>query len=482
MARTPASPSSQASHSGTHNADLADAKVATSLTPSPPSDPLLSADPALARSPGSDLTHRPRGHRRRRTTLPRTTRGWSRGIVWTLIGLTSISAIYGAFGRMDSTITATGKLRPVGGVTSVNAPIATLVDEVLVKEGDSVRKGQPLLVFDQQALMNQRRQLEQQQRLLRKERNLLASQLGLPLQEGEGIDSDAQRELAVERAEVNLRQRTAQAEERQAQIALRQQENELAGLREKYAITTNIVNRMVTLVEQGGMSQLELDRNRERQIELRSTITRTEQEMLAARQRLLQSGLREQQVPVANLKQLYSQYDNARQQLADVTNRLIETNERLRLGKLLAPAAGTVSDISVKPGELPRGDKPLLKIVPENQLEAELYITNQDIGHLKPDTSVDVRVNSFPFTEYGSLTGTITKVSADAQAATQQVPQEHFIAVAKLNSSKLQKGEKSYPLRSGMAVTGMIKIGSRPVLAMISDRFNMFIDSSKTIR
>ena len=474
MAHTPASTPAQVPDAGS-------AKTTTNLAPAPPADPLLNTDPTLVKAPGSDLAHRPRGHRRRRTTLPRTTRGWSRGIVWTLIGLTSLSAIYGAFGRMDSTITATGKLRPVGGITSVNSPIATVVQDILVKEGDQVKPGQPLLVFDQEALLNQRRQLEQQQRLLRKERNLLARQLGLPVQDG-AVDAESKRELAIETGEVELRRRAAQAEEGQARIALQQQENELAGLREKYALNANILERMTTLVQQGGMSQLELDRNRERQIELRSTIARGEQEILAARQRLLQSGLREQQVPVANLKQLYSQYDSARQQLADVTNRLIETNERLRLGKLLAPIGGMVFDISVKPGELPRGDKPLLKIVPENKLEAELFITNQDIGHLEPDMPVDVRVNSFPFTEYGSLKGRLSTVSADAQPATQAVPQEHFVATAKLDSNQLQKGEKKYNLRSGMAVTGMIKIGTRPVLAMISDRFNFLMDSSKSIR
>lgn len=475
MASTPLSTTSQ-----TRTGNRSDDPSLESLRPAAPADPLLNAEPELTRSPSADVAHRPRGHRRRRTTLPRSTRGWSRGIVWTLIGLTSIGTVYGAFGRIDSTINATGKLRPVGGITSVSSPINTIVQAVLVKEGDQVNEGQPLLLFDQEALQNQRRQLEQQQELLRNERNLLAIQLGLPVEDS--LNTDSQRELDIRAREVELRQRTAQAEQEQARIALKQQEEELAALRERYSLNADILKRMTILVQQGGMSQIELDRNRERQIDLRSSITRTENEISASRQRLLQSDLREQQVPAGNFKQLYSQYLSARQQLTDVSNRLIDTNERLRLGKLLAPVGGTISDISVKPGELPSGDKPLLRIVPGNQLEAELFITNQDIGHLKPNASVDIRVNSFPFTEYGSLTGTITKVSADAQPATQQIPQEHFVAIVNLESNQLEKGDKTYDLRSGMAVTGLIKIGNRPILAIISDRFNVFLDSSKTLR
>ena len=48
------------------------------------------------------------GYVKRRTTLPRSTRAWGRGIVWALIGLTSFAIIYGFLNKIDSSINARG--------------------------------------------------------------------------------------------------------------------------------------------------------------------------------------------------------------------------------------------------------------------------------------------------------------------------------------------------------------------------------------
>ncbi|CAK6690913.1 HlyD family efflux transporter periplasmic adaptor subunit [Synechococcus sp. CBW1107] len=445
------------------------------------------ADSLLTNQPDSSAVVAPsrdapyvRRHRQRRTTLPRSTRGWSRAIVWSLIGVTGVGVLYGMFGRIDRTVNATGTLRPVGGVTAVSSPVSTVVEQVLVKGGDVVKEGDPLLIFDQGSLKQQRNQLISQKKIWTKEKVLLAVQLGIPVDPQ--ISAEAQRELDINTYEVNLRSRGATAERERSRITIRQQEDNLAALRQKYAINEGIADRMRGLIAQGAMAKLELDRQEERQIELLSTIKRTEKEIEADRQRLVQSTVQEEQVPVANLKKLYAEYDNAQQQLSDVTNRLIDTEERLRLGKLLAPVSGKVFDISVKPGEVPRGDKPLMKIVPQGSLEAELKISNLDIGHLDVGMPVDVRVNSFPFTEYGALEGKLASIGADSKEATQEVPMEHFIAVAKLDGDSLTKDGKTYNLRPGMAITGLIQMGTRPAISLISDRFKSFMDAPNTIR
>ena len=59
------------------------------------------------------LTLQPTGLRnQRRTHLPRSTRGWSRAIAWSLMGLTCFGVGFGTIARIDTSISATGKLRP----------------------------------------------------------------------------------------------------------------------------------------------------------------------------------------------------------------------------------------------------------------------------------------------------------------------------------------------------------------------------------
>ncbi|ENW6032976.1 HlyD family efflux transporter periplasmic adaptor subunit [Salmonella enterica] len=57
----------------------------------------------------------------------------------------------------------------------------------------------------------------------------------------------------------------------------------------------------------------------------------------------------------------------------------------------------------------------LLKIVPEGEkLSAEVLVSNQDVGFLHTGQRVTVKVDTFDFTRYGWVDGTLTRLSADA--------------------------------------------------------------------
>jgi hemolysin D len=446
-----------------------------------PVDPLVQEAPPSPAPAAASPEQQPRGqHRQRRTTLPRSTRGWSRGIVWTLIGLTGFGIVYGLIARIETSVNANGKLRPVGGVTSVSAPFNAPVLKVLVKEGQLVRIGQPLIQLREQAVLDQRRQLESQRSLWRSQTNRLATRLGLPALPAKG--EAERRQLAIESRELSLREQAAEQEQQRSVISLEQQASDLEALLQKKRINDSITARMTRLVNQGGLSRLELDRQEERATELRGAIARTQKELESARHRVSESQLKKMQIPAAELKLLYAEYDNSRLQLSGVDARIDDLNDRLVLGRLVAPVAGKVFDLSIKPGEIITPGRPALQIVPQNRLQVDLAVSNRDIGFLQPGMPVDVRVTSFPFTDYGSLKGTILRIGADALPPDQQNPQESFPIVVTINTSELSRRGRSYQLRAGMAVSALIQLGSRPVIALISDRFSSFMESTRSIR
>ena len=450
--------------------------------PSPPPTPdaLLAPVPPAPPDAEAAAEQRPRGFRQRRTTLPRSTRGWSRGIVWSLIGLTSFSVIYGLIARIETSVNANGKLRPVGGVTSITAPFNAPVQQVLVKEGQVVKKGQPLIQLREQAVRNQRVHLGSQLRIWETQSNLLALRLGLPgLTPGTPA---ADRQLKVEQQDVQLRLQAATQELKRSEINLEQQASDLLSLRRRQAIENNITDRMKRLVKEGAMTRLELDRQEQRIAELEGTIFRTEKELESARYRIRESQLKQRQIPAAESKQLYAQYDNARLQLASVQASIDELNDRLQLGRMLAPIAGRIFNLSIKPGETLTPVRPALQILPLNNLDVELSVSNRDIGFLEVGMPVDIRVTSFPFTDYGSISGTIARIGADALPPDVQNGQEFFPVLVTINSSELARNGRTYQLRSGMAVTALIQLGSRPVISLISDRIGSFMESTRSIR
>jgi HlyD family secretion protein len=443
-------------------------------------DPLVSPEP-----PGPDPHQQtpdqaPRGFRRRRTTLPRSTRGWSRGIVWSLIGLTTFGTIYGLIARIDSSISAVGRLRPVGGVMEVRVPFNALVEEVLVREGGRVVKGQPLLKLREAAVRQQLANVERMRSIWVKEVAITANQLGLPM--ALPRDDATSQELQDEVNELRLREAAASQERARSEINLRQQISDLESLRRRYALNDNISQRMESLIRQGAMARLELDRQNERQEELAATIRRTEEEVNSAQRRIEEIGFKQQQIPAAERKQLYAQYDNARQQLLEAEGRLMDLRDRLDLGRLRSPGAGQVFDLAVKAGEVATTAQPVMQIVPEKGLEAQLTVFNRDIGFVRTGLPVDVRVDSFPFTDYGALKGTVTRISADVKPPDALHPQPYFPVTIRLSQTKLSRNGKVYPLRPGMSVSSLINIGQRPVLSLIFDRIGSFFESTRGIR
>lgn len=47
-----------------------------------------------------------------------------------------------------------------------------------------------------------------------------------------------------------------------------------------------------------------------------------------------------------------------------------------------------------------------MNLVPEDyKLEAEVQILNKDIGFVRPEQDVEIKIDSFPFTKYGTIKG-----------------------------------------------------------------------------
>tara|TARA_B100000530_G_C15880469_1_gene457219 strand:+ start:118 stop:1275 length:1158 start_codon:yes stop_codon:yes gene_type:complete len=73
---------------------------------------------------------------------------WAQTITWTLISGTTFGIGWLAFAKTEEIVIATGKLEPKGGVIEVQMPFQGITKELLVKEGEVVKKGQVLIKLD----------------------------------------------------------------------------------------------------------------------------------------------------------------------------------------------------------------------------------------------------------------------------------------------------------------------------------------------
>ncbi len=76
---------------------------------------------------------------------------WSRTIIWTLMSVTTAALIWSALAKIEQVVGAQGQLKPQGKVQEVQAPVNGVVQEVKVKDGDRVNKGDVLVLMDSSA-------------------------------------------------------------------------------------------------------------------------------------------------------------------------------------------------------------------------------------------------------------------------------------------------------------------------------------------
>jgi hemolysin D len=157
---------------------------------------------------------------------------------------------------------------------------------------------------------------------------------------------------------------------------------------------------------------------------------------------------------------------------------------------LTSPISGMVLGLTVTTkNQVVQSGEEIMRIVPDDaSLEIEAYVENKDIGFVKVDQEAIIKVESFPFTRFGTIDGVVTHVSHDAIPEPDAINSEGMPTKSKKESffgggqrtqnlvfQILLKTKHDYivvegvkiPLTSGMAVTAEIKTGKRRIIDYI---------------
>jgi hemolysin D len=179
--------------------------------------------------------------------------------------------------------------------------------------------------------------------------------------------------------------------------------------------------------------------------------------------------------------------DEAERQVASLTERLARADARLNQLVLKSPIDGTVqSSIVTTAGQVVTLGEELMRVVPDDAvLEIESYLPNKDIGFVKVGQRAVVKLESFPFTRYGTIEAVVTHVAHDAipepdasqseqdptrarqstlRAGADRVQNLVFAVTLKPVKSAIDVDGVLVPFSPGMEVTSEIRTGSRRIL------------------
>ena len=355
-------------------------------------------------------------------------RFWMRAVTWSLIGTTAFAVGWLAIARTEEIVVAQGKLEPLGDVKEIQIPVGGVARDILIKGGDRVSKGQILIQLDTETSSEQLNSLEAQ--FTKKQQ-----QLKLKLEEQQGT-------LDLSREQV-------------------------ATTRDNLALEQQILSRFKFLSAQGASSELQYLQQRNKVRELRGRVTKEKLD-----------GARQQSILNQEIEQLNAQ-------LAQLKAQLTEAKVTLKYQSLRSPVDGVVFDLKpTTPGFVAQSSEPVLKIVPFNNLEADVEIPSNKIGFVRTGMPVDISIDSFPATDFGVLEGKVTSIGSDALPPDQQKQRQEyrFPATIQLDSQQLKlKNGTTLPLQVGMSLTANIKLRSVSYLQLLLGQFKSKTDSLRQL-
>jgi HlyD family secretion protein len=351
-------------------------------------------------------------------------RFWARGISWALMGVTGFALAWLALAKTEEIVTAPGKLEPLGVVKDVQMPVGGVVDQVLVKEGDRVKKGQLLLKLDTEATLDRKASVEKTIQF--KEQQLSLKQVELT------------RYLAVNDTEQQV-------------------------LRDSLVLEKEVLSRLDKLNREGATAELQFLQQRNKVQEVAGQLEQAKVERLR-QQAILEQGARE-----------------LSSNLADLRSKLIELNVNIRYQAIRAPEAGLVFELKPKSkGFVAETSEPVMKIVPFDRLEARVEVPSKDIGFVQVGKAADISIDSFPSSDFGVLQGTVRKIGSDALPPDQLKQFYRFPVDIRLNSQQLKlKSGASLPLQVGMSITANVKLRKVTYLQLLLSDFK---DKAKSLQ
>ncbi len=377
--------------------------------------------------------------------------------------------------QIDEITRGSGEVVPSGENQMIQNLEGGIVKEILVKVGDSVEKGQPLLKIDNQKSEAQRdstniKELELKAKAIRLEAEAEGKQfkVSYDLEQAMPRMIHNERSLYLSRQkQINAKIRALEDKKRQKEQELKSTIKRIVNLRRSVKLIDEEVKMTKPMVKQGVKSKVGFMKLQREQNKVQEDLNTAESSIPS-----IEAGISEIS---NNIEEAKGDFTNqAKKELNEVTAeamRIKESSEALgdqmERTMVRSPIKGVIQKLYVHTvgGVIKPGDD-LVEIVPTDAvLWLEVKIKPSDIAFIYPGQKAVVKVSAYDFAVYGSLNGEVVHISAD----TIKDKKENSFYTIHIKTNKNYLGSEKKPLKiiPGMVVNVDILTGKKSVMDYI---------------
>lgn len=409
-----------------------------------------------------------------------------RATMYAIIGVFCFALLLSLICKVDIIAIASGKIISSGHNKLIQPLKSGVVADIFVRDGQAVKKGDPLVQIKFEDAEVNRIRLEQELLFASMDVARLTALLAENPLKSFAPPSSASEELKSKNR-ILLKNETdkirtqlavideqivqAEAEKETAQASIKKIERLLPNVRFRVDQYRDIyekgsIAKSFFLEKEKELIQYEEDLNVQRntlaeiKAKLQVLATQKEQEKLNFKNdvlyRLQEASNKE--------KLLKDEYANA-QWIDGLTT-------------IKAPEDGMIQEMEIHTvGGVVTPAQTLMKLVPSDSvLEIEAMVLNKDVGFVEEGQDVSIKVDSFPYTRYGTIDGKLVHLSRDAV----ENEQLGLIYIARISMSRdtVRVEDKDVRLSAGMSVSAEIKTGRRRLMEIILTPFMEYASES----
>ncbi len=393
-----------------------------------------------------------------------------RAILWTILAVFTTGVLWATFGWIDIVATAQGKIIPSGYSKVIQPYEAGVIAAIHVQDGQVVKQGDVLIELDRTLNRADYDRAANELHAAKVDAARLRALIAGKDTFEAPADADAQyvllqRQLLRDQlSEYHAKLAAAQHLIDQRKAAVDQTRENIVRLEATVPMEAERADAYKKLLEHDAVTKMDFLQAEGQRID-------KTQELAGQKKRLKQD-----QAALAeadkNYRAMLSEFQQMKQaelsaaetKAASLAQDVTKAGQKADLQRLITPIDGVVQQLAVHTvGGVVTPAQQLLIVVPQDHpVEVEAQVENKDVGFVKEGQPVEIKVETFPFTLYGTIPGRVVTVSDDA-APIEKVGLVYPARVS-MNRGTIQVEGKQVNLSPGMVVTVEIKTGRRRVI------------------
>lgn len=404
-----------------------------------------------------------------------------RFLVWVIVSLFALAIIWSFFGEIDEVVVAPGKVITVGYTKTLQAEDKGIVKNILVKNGQHVKKGEVLLELDptysESDLQTLKKNIAFYELNMERINAELNNQPFVFKANIQADEKDRNQQMNLYRSRQQEKQ--AKLDYYNAQIAQKQDAVNVAYAalsknEQQYVLAKDKEASTQKLWEEQAIGYFQVLDYRGQRIEYEQNIKMIKAQLSAAETDVKASIQQRAQFLAEWNRQLQEEMLNCRKEYQELKQSERKADLKNRLIAIKAPVDGVVHQLEIHTqGAVVQAAEPLLSVVPEGTpMEIEAWMENKDVGFVHPQQDVEVKVEAFNFQKFGVLRGKVREISADSIEDKQRG--QIYRVMVSLDTEKLYMDKKELPIYPGMNVSAEIKTRKKRIIDFFLEPFQTY--------